>query len=47
MKYKNDDQRKDVTIETDSCNHKEGTKKRVAKLQRVFSPFVNGLIFFS
>ena len=31
MKYENDSQRKDVSIETNSCSHNEGTYKRVPK----------------
>ena len=31
MKYENDNQRKDINIETNSCNPNEGTYKRVAK----------------
>ena len=31
MKYENDNQRKDVNIETYSCNYNEGTYKRVTK----------------
>ena len=31
MKYQNDNQRKDVNIETNSCNHNEETTKRLKR----------------
>ena len=49
MKYENDNQRKDVNIETNSFNHNEGTYKTVAKgiYGLMFSSWsVKWLVFF-